>query len=120
MNADNVKDVTSMHSEIGVDGPAFDPGTGDVVATCRDSGDGKTGATYVFHAGSPDKISLVATVKTSYGARTVARDPKSHHIFSIGTEQNDRPAPGAKNPRHRPGLRTFELLAIRKSSERKR
>ena len=114
MNADNGKVLTSMPIGIGVDGNVFDPGTGDIFATCRDSGDGKTGATYVFHADSPDKISLVATVKTIYGARTVALDPKTHHIFSIGTEQNDPPAPGAKNPRPRPVLSTFELLEIGK------
>ena len=114
MNADNGKVLTSMPIGIGVDGNVFDPGTGDIFATCRDSGDGKSGATYVFHADSPDKISLVATVKTIYGARTVALDPKSHHIFSIGTEQNEPPAPGAKNPRPRPVLSTFELLEIGK------
>lgn len=114
MNADNGKVLTSMPIGIGVDGNVFDSGTGDIFATCRDSGDGKTGATYVFHADSPDKISLVATVKTIYGARTVALDPKSHHIFSIGTEQNEPPAPGAKNPRPRPVLSTFELLEIGK------
>ncbi len=26
---------------------------------------------------------------TIYGARTVALDPKTHHIFSIATEQNE-------------------------------
>jgi len=114
MNADNGKVLASMPIGIGVDGNVFDPGTGDIFATCRDSGDGKSGATYVFHADSPDKISLVATVKTIYGARTVALDPKSHHIFSIGTEQNEPPAPGAKNPRLRPVLNTFELLEIGK------
>jgi DNA-binding beta-propeller fold protein YncE len=114
MNADNGKVLTSMPIGIGVDGNVFDPGTGNIFATCRDSGDGKSGATYVFHADSPDKISLVATVKTIYGARTVALDPKSHHIFSIGTEQNEPPAPGAKNPRLRPVLSTFELLEIGK------
>jgi DNA-binding beta-propeller fold protein YncE len=114
MNADNGKVLTSMPIGIGVDGDVFDPGTGNIFATCRDSGDGKTGATYVFHADSPDKISLVATVKTIYGARTVALDPKTHHIFSIGTEQNDPPAPGAKNPRPKPVLSTFELLEIGK------
>jgi hypothetical protein len=114
MNADNGKVLASMPIGIGVDGNVFDPGTGDIFATCRDSGDGKSGATYVFHADSPDKISLVATVKTIYGARTVALDPKSHHIFSIGTEQNEPPAPGAKNPRLRPVLSTFELLEIGK------
>src|SRR5580693_4092033 len=93
MNADNGKVVASMPIGIGVDGNVFDPGTGNIFATCRDSGDGKTGATYIFHADSPDKISLVATVKTIYGARTVSLDAKTHHIFSIGTEKNDPVAP---------------------------
>ena len=116
MNADNGKVVASMPIGIGVDGNVFDPGTGNIFATCRDSGDGKTGATYIFHADSPDKISLVATVKTIYGARTVSLDPKSHHIFAIGTEQNDPVAPTAKNPnpRPKPVLSTFELLEIGK------
>jgi DNA-binding beta-propeller fold protein YncE len=116
MNADNGKVVASMPIGIGVDGDVFDPGTGMVFATCRDSGDGKSGATYVFHADSPDKIGLVATVKTTYGARTVSLDPKTHHIFTIGTEQNEPVAPTAKNPspRPKPVLGTFELLEIGK------
>jgi hypothetical protein len=116
MNADNGKVVASMPIAIGVDGDVFDPATGNVFATCRDSGDGKTGATYIFHADSPDKISLVATVKTIYGARTVALDSKTHHVFSIGTEKNDPVPPTAKNPnpRPKPVLSTFELLEIGK------
>ena len=116
MNADNGKVVASMPIANGVDGNVFDPDTGDVFVTCRDSGDGKTGATYIFHADSPDKISLVATVKTIYGARTVALDSKTHHAFTIGTEKND-PAPAtAKNPhpRPKPVPSTFELLEIGK------
>ena len=116
MNADNGKIVSSAPIAIGVDGDVFDPGTGNVYATCRDSGDGKSGATYIFHADSPDKISLVATVKTIYGARTVGLDSKTHHVFSIGTEQNDPVPPTAKNPnpRPKPVLSTFELLEIGK------
>ena len=116
MNADNGKVVASMPIAIGVDGDVFDPETGNVYATCRDSGDGKSGATYIFHADSPDKISLVATVKTIYGARTVALDSKTHHIFTIGTEKNDPVPPTAKNPnpRPKPDLSTFELLEIGK------
>jgi DNA-binding beta-propeller fold protein YncE len=116
MNADNGKVVASLPIAIGVDGDVFDPATGNVFATCRDSGDGKTGATYIFHADSPDKISLVATVKTIYGARTVALDSKTHHVFSIGTEKNDPVPPTAKypNPRPKPVLSTFELLEIGK------
>jgi DNA-binding beta-propeller fold protein YncE len=116
MNADNGKIVASAPIAIGVDGDVFDPETGNVYATCRDSGDGKTGATYIFHADSPDKISQVAVVKTIYGARTVALDSKTHHVFSIGTEQND-PVPATPknpNPRPKPVPSTFELLEIGK------
>jgi DNA-binding beta-propeller fold protein YncE len=116
MNADNGKVVASSPIGIGPDGAAFDPGTGNVFVTCRDSGDGKTGVTKVFHADSPDKISSVADVKTIYGARTIALDPKTHHIFTIGTEQNDPVPPTDKNPnpRPKPVPSTFELLEIGK------
>jgi len=87
MNADNGKVVASLPLGIGTDGTAYDPGTGDVFVTCRDSGDGKSGATYVFHEDSPDKYSRIAEVKTIYGARTIGLDPRTHHILSIGTEK---------------------------------
>ena len=116
MNADNGKVVASMPIAIGVDGDVFDPDTGNVFATCRDSGDGKTGVTKIFHADSPDKISLVADVKTIYGARTLSLDPTTHHIFTIGTEQNTPVPPTAKdpNPRPKPVPSTFEVLEIGK------
>ncbi len=116
MNADNGKIVASLPIGIGVDGDVFDPETGNVYAACRDGGDGKSGATYIFHADSPDKISLVATVKTIYGARTIALDSKTHHVFLIGTEKNDPVPATAKNPnpRPKPVLSTFELLEIGK------
>src|ERR1700722_375986 len=116
MNADTGKVVASAPIGIGVDGEVFDPETGNVYAACRDSGDGKMGATYIFHADSPDKISPVATVKTIYGARTIALDTKTHHVFLIGTEKNDPVPPSAKNPnpRPKPDLSTFELLEIGK------
>jgi DNA-binding beta-propeller fold protein YncE len=116
LNADNGKVVASMPIGIGVDGDVFDPDTGNVYAACRDSGDGKSGATYIFHADSPDKISLVATVKTIYGARTIALDSKTHHVFLIGTEKNDPVPATAKNPnpRPKPVLSTFELVEIGK------
>lgn len=116
MNADTGKIVDSKPIAIGVDGDVFDPDTRDVFATCRDSGDGKSGATYIFHADSPDKISQVAVVKTIYGARTVSLDSKTHHVFSIGTEKNDPVAPTAKepHPRPKPDPSTFELIEIGK------
>lgn len=114
MNADNGKVMASMAIAIGVDGDVFDPGTGDIFATCRDSGDGKSGVTKIIRADSPDKISLVADVKTIYGARTVALDRKTHHVFSIGTAENTPVEPTAKNPNPlpKPVPSTFEVVEI--------
>jgi DNA-binding beta-propeller fold protein YncE len=116
VNADTGKVVTSAPIAIGVDGDVFDPETGDIFATCRDSGDGETGVTKVFHADSPDKITLVADVKTIYGARTLALDPKTHHVFTIGTAENTPVPPSAKNahPRPKPVASSFELIEIGK------
>src|SRR6202521_641561 len=114
MNADNGKVVASAPIAIGVDGDVFDPATGDIFAPCRDSGDGKTGVTKIFHADSPDKITWVADVKTIYGARTISLDPKTHHVFLIGTEKNDPVTPAAKtpNPRPKPDPKTFQIVEI--------
>ena len=103
MNADNGKVVASLPIGVGSDGTAYDPGTGDVFVTCRDSGDGKSGATYVFHEDSPDKYTRIGEVKTIYGARTIGLDPRTHHIFSIGTEKNDPVPPTADNSNPSPG-----------------
>jgi DNA-binding beta-propeller fold protein YncE len=116
MDADNGKVVAMQPIGIGADGSAYDAATNMVFVTCRDSGDGKTGATLVFHEDSPDKYTQVAKVQTIYGARTIALDSKTHHIFSIGTEQNDPVPPTAQNPnpRPRPVPSTFQLLEIGK------
>jgi DNA-binding beta-propeller fold protein YncE len=114
MNADSGKVVTTAPIGIGADGVVYDPATGIVFVTCRDSGNGKSGVTKVFHQDSPDKYPLVADVETIYGARTLALDPKTHHVFSIGTARND-PVPPTKqdpNPRPRPVLSTFQVLEI--------
>ena len=41
----------------------------------------------------------VAEVKTIYGARTIALDLKTHHIFSIATEQNEPRQPATLGDR---------------------
>ena len=65
---------------------------------------------------TPDKYTKVADVKYMYGARTVALDPKTHHIFSIGAVKNDpvAPTPQNANPRPRPVLTTFSLVEVGK------
>ncbi len=116
MDADNGKIVATEPIGIGADGSAYDPAVGMVYVTCRDSGNGKTGVTKVFHEDSPDKYTLVANVETIYGARTIDLDPNTHDIYTIGTAENTPVPPTAKNPhpRPRPVPSTFELLEIGK------
>lgn len=78
------------------DGDGFDPSTGLVFASVRE------GLLTVIHQDSPDKYTIVGNVNTQFGARTMALDPKTHHVF---TETADfKPAPPATpdNPRPRP------------------
>jgi DNA-binding beta-propeller fold protein YncE len=116
MNADNGSVVATLPIGIGTDGTAYDPATRDVFVTCRDVGDGKNGVTIVFHEDSADKYTKVAAVPTIYGARTIGLDPKTHHIFSFATAQNDPVAPTAENPnpRPKPVPSTFTIVEIGK------
>ena len=116
INADTGTVVASMPIGSGSDGVAFDAGTGDIFFTCRDAGDGKSGVVNIFHEDSPDKYTKVADVKYFYGARTVALDPKTHHIFSVGATKNDPvpPTPQNKNPRPRPDATTFSIVEVGK------
>jgi DNA-binding beta-propeller fold protein YncE len=114
MDADTGAVVASMPIGIGSDGAAFDPGTGDVFATCRDSGDGQQGATYVFHQESPDRYSQSAVVKTIYGARGVALDAQRHRVFTVATAENEPVPVTPENPHPRPKIvpKTFTLVEI--------
>mgnify|MGYP003347855470 CR=1 FL=1 len=116
MDADSGKVIASMPIGGGSDGVAYDPGTSDVFVTCRDAGDGSQGVVNIFHEDSPDKYTKVTDVKYMYGARTVALDPKTHHVFSIGAVKNDPVAPSAQNanPRPRPVLSSFSLVEVGK------
>lgn len=77
-----------------VDTNIFDPET--AVAACS-TGDGTI---HVFHEDSPDKISLVETVKTEFGAKTMALDPKTHNLL-VDTADFETPA-GATGKQARP------------------
>ncbi|HYW41916.1 MAG TPA: YncE family protein [Bryobacteraceae bacterium] len=107
MNADNGK-IIGQPFPIGgrVDSNVFDPETGLAAASTGD------GTIHIFHEDSPDKFSVVETVATEYGAKTMALDPKTHNLL-VDTADFDPPgAATAKqpNPQRRPKPGTFRLL----------
>ena len=92
----------------GADGAAFDPSTGMVFSSNGD------GTMTVVHEDGPDRYSVVQTLATQRGARTIALDPAAHRVYTVTAELGAAPAATADNPRPRrpvlPG--TFVLLTI--------
>ena len=88
--------VTTQPIGRGVDAAEFDSDRGLVYFST-----GGDGTMWVFHEDSPDKYTLVETVKTHAGARTMAIDRKTGRAFlSVGEfGPPPTPAPGAKQLR---------------------
>jgi hypothetical protein len=106
MNADNEKIIGAPFTIGGrVDSSIFDPETG--LAACS-TGDGTI---HIFHEDSPEKFSMIQTVKTEFGAKTMALDSKTHNLL-VDTSDFESPSADSKQkspqPRAKPG--TFHLL----------
>jgi DNA-binding beta-propeller fold protein YncE len=102
----NGKVVATVPIGQGVDANRSDPETGLAFASCGD------GTITVAHQDSPDKYSVVQTISTQRGARTMALDKSNHNIYTVTSEFGPAPEPTAENPRPRPPLLpdTFTLL----------
>jgi WD40 repeat protein len=107
MNADTGK-IIGEAFPIGdrVDANIFDPATNTVAAATRE------GTLHIFHEDSPDKLSVVETVKTEFGAKTMGLDPKTHNLYLTTSDFGPAPAPSEKQPNPQPVATpgTFRLL----------
>ncbi len=75
MDSTNGKVVSSVPIGDGVDANVFDPET-----QLAFSSNGEGNVT-IAHEDSPDKLTVVQTLATQRGARTMALDPKTHKIY---------------------------------------
>ena len=89
-----------------VDANTFDPSTNTVAAAAR------AGTLHIFHEDSPDKLSVVETMKTEFGAKTMGLDPKTGHLYLTTSDFGPTPAPTEKEPDPQPMAKpgTFRLL----------
>lgn len=87
----------------GVDASAFDPGTQLAFASCGD------GTVTITHEDSPDKLTVVQTLQTQAGSRTMALDPKTHRIY-LAAAKYDAPTAGQRRGRMLPD--SFEILVF--------
>jgi DNA-binding beta-propeller fold protein YncE len=110
VNADNGKVLATLPIGGGVDATAFDDGTGLAFASCGE------GVLTVVSEESPDKFSVAENVTTQRGARTMALDSKTHHVYTVTAQFGPPPAPTADQPHPRPSMLpdTFVVLVLGK------
>ncbi|HKV38792.1 MAG TPA: YncE family protein [Blastocatellia bacterium] len=98
MDATNGHVVATPAIGQGVDANAFDPGTKLAFSSNGD------GTLTVVHEDSGEKFSVVENAATQRGARTMAVDLKTHHVFVVTAEFGAPAAATAQNPHPRPAM----------------
>jgi YVTN family beta-propeller protein len=107
LDSDTGKVVAKVPIGAGVDGCEFDETTQMAFASCGD------GTLTIAKEEALDKLTVVQTLKTEPGARTMALDPGTHRIYTctaqIEPDIGPSPSPGERRrPNYVPG--TFHVL----------
>ena len=92
LDSDNGTILAKLPIGAKVDGCAFDPATGMVFAS---NGEGTITA---IREDSPSKFSVLETVATRPGAKTITLDPDTHTLYLPTAEFGPTPAPTEKVP----------------------
>jgi YVTN family beta-propeller protein len=108
LDAQNGKILTTLEIGEHVDGIAFDP---EYKRAYSSNGEGNV---TVVGEINENKFSVLTTIPTQRGARTICIDKNTHHIFLPVAEYGETPAATAENPRPRPSIKpgTFTILDI--------
>lgn len=106
MSADDGKVVQSFPISGGADAEVYDSKTGLIFVSTRE------GWVHIFHEDSPDHYSEAGKVKTEFGAKTMAYDPRTKRIFVDTAEFGKAPEPTQEHPhpRAQPVPGTFHVL----------
>jgi YVTN family beta-propeller protein len=106
LDTESGKVVDTVPIGAGVDGCAFDDASQLAFASCGG------GTTTIAREVAPGKLTVIQTLNTERGARTMALDPKTHRIYlpSAKFEPAPSPSPGASPTRPRIVPNTLKLL----------
>jgi YVTN family beta-propeller protein len=106
MDTTTGKVIQSFPIGAGVDTNLYEPESGLLFVAARE------GLLHIFHEDTPDHFSAVETVKTEFGARNMALDPKTHRLFIDTSDFGAAPQPTADQPHPQPVpvTGTFRLL----------
>ena len=75
VDADSGKVITHLPIGARVDSTQYDPQTGNVFNSCGD------GTLAIIHQDGPDRYSVLQTVETMKGAKTLGLDHLKHRVF---------------------------------------
>jgi YVTN family beta-propeller protein len=116
LDTETGKVVTTVPICAGTDGAAFDDATQLAFASCGD------GTTTIAKEETPEKLTVIQTLKTERGARTMAIDPKTHWIYlpSAQFQPAPSPSPGASPARPTIVPNTLKLLVYGPAESAKR
>jgi YVTN family beta-propeller protein len=92
------KVVGSVPIGSGVDGCAFDEATRLAFASCGE------GTTTIAEEETPEKLTVVQTLQTARGARTMALDPSTHRIYLPSAKFEPAPPAPPGAPPQRPKI----------------
>ncbi len=106
VDADRGKVIQSFPISGGADAAAYEPETGMIFASTKE------GMVHIFHEDSPDKFSVVETVKTEFGAKTLGLDTKTHDLFldTVDFAPAATPTAGQAALSPKPVMGTFHVL----------
>lgn len=91
LDTDTGKVVASLPIGAGADGAAYDSSTGNFFSPNAD------GTLTVVHEATPDTFIVTQTATTKVGARQIAIDEKTHHLYLVTADQ--KPAPAGEAPK---------------------
>ena len=106
LDTETGKVIANVPIGVGVDGCAFDDESQLAFASCGD------GTTTIAKEETPQKLTVVQTLRTERGARTIALDPKTHRIYlpTAQFQPAPSPSPGASPARPTIVPNTLKLL----------
>ena len=106
LDTETGKVVATVPIGAGVDACAFDHSTQLAFASCGD------GTTTIAKEETPEKLTVVQTLTTERGARTMALDPQTHRIYLPSAKFQPPPTPSPGTSPSRPTIvpNTLKLL----------
>ena len=108
LNSQTGKFVSIAAIGDGPDAAAFDPALNRIYSSNGE------GTLTVIQEDSKGHFKVIKTLNTMKGARTMALDLKTHHLFLPGAEYGDKPEPSAENPHPRASIKpgTFVVIEV--------